>query len=114
MQAYRLDEIQTRRRSGDRMYLEFLRSASLSAGLYELPAAGADPQQPHTEDEVYCVVSGRGQIRVGADDLAVGPGHIVYVPAGMPHRFRSITESLSILAFFAPAEYSNAPSGQGG
>ena len=81
---------------------------SLSAGLYTLPAGGVDPQRPHGEDEVYYVASGRGRILVGTDDRAVGPGTVVYVPAGVEHRFHTIAEDLSILVFFAPAEYSSA------
>ena len=46
-------------------YLEFLRVPSLSVGLYALPAGAEDPQEPHTEDEVYHVVGGRARIRVG-------------------------------------------------
>jgi hypothetical protein len=53
MDAWELTALTTRRRAGGRPYLEFLRTETLSAGLYELPADGADPQGPHTEDEVY-------------------------------------------------------------
>ena len=85
-------------------YLEFLRVPSLSVGLYVLSAGAEDPQQPHTEDEVYHVVSGRGSIRVGAEDSAVEAGSIVFVEAGVDHRFHSIEEDLTVLVFFAPAE----------
>jgi mannose-6-phosphate isomerase-like protein (cupin superfamily) len=85
-------------------YLEFLRAPSLSVGLYVLPAGAGDPQQPHTEDEVYHVVSGKGRIRVGAEDMAVGAGTVVFVEAGADHRFHDIEEDLTVLVFFAPAE----------
>ena len=85
-------------------YLEFLRVPSLSVGLYVLPAGASDPQQPHTEDEVYHVVSGKGHIRVGAEDRAVGAGTVVFVEAGVDHRFYDIEEDLTVLVFFAPAE----------
>ena len=76
-------------------------------GLYILAAGGTDPQSPHTEDEVYYVVSGRGKILVADENLAVQPGSIVYVPKHVAHRFHSIEEELRLLVFFAPAEYSN-------
>ena len=106
MDIFQLAEIQNQRAASGKLYREFLRVPSLSVGLYELPAEGADPQQPHTEDEVYFVVSGRGRIQVGEHDQAVGPGSIIFVPAHAPHRFHSIAEGLSVLVFFAPAEYS--------
>jgi quercetin dioxygenase-like cupin family protein len=34
-------------------------------------------------------------------------GSIVYVEKNVAHRFHSIEEELTILVFFAPAEYSN-------
>jgi quercetin dioxygenase-like cupin family protein len=85
-------------------YLEFLRVPSLSVGLYALPAGAEDPQEPHTEDEVYHVVGGRARIRVGAEDRAVEAGTVVFVEAGVEHRFYAIEEDLRVLVFFAPAE----------
>jgi mannose-6-phosphate isomerase-like protein (cupin superfamily) len=106
MPVYEFAQLLERRRASGQRYLEFLRTAneSLSLGLYSLPAGGPDPQQPHSEDEVYYVVSGRGQIRVGEDDQAVGPGSIIFVAARVPHRFHSIAEDLEVVVFFAPAE----------
>lgn len=109
MDAFEIADLIEERRRQARPYLEFLRVPALSAGLYVLPAGGVDPQQPHTEDEVYYVVSGRGAVRVGAEDRAVAAGSIVFVYAGVEHRFHSIEEELAILVFFAPAEYSRAP-----
>jgi quercetin dioxygenase-like cupin family protein len=108
MDAYQLGELQQQLRRGNEAYLEFLRLPALSMGLYELPAGGIDPQQPHTEDEVYYVVSGRALIRVGNEDQRVSAGSIVFVAANVEHRFHTITEDLSILVFFAPAEYTAA------
>ena len=108
MDAHELADVSAdRARKGSR-YEEFIRVRDLSVGLYELPAGGTDPQSPHTEDEVYHVVSGRAIIRVGGEDREVGPGSVVYVAATVPHRFHSITDDLSVLVFFAPAEGSLA------
>jgi mannose-6-phosphate isomerase-like protein (cupin superfamily) len=108
MQAFELDQLSGQRQATDRPYLEFLRVPALSLGLYELPAGGTDPQQPHTEDEVYYVARGRATVTVGAEERAVQPGSLVYVAAGVPHRFHSITEALQLVVFFAPAEHSQA------
>jgi mannose-6-phosphate isomerase-like protein (cupin superfamily) len=75
-------------------------------GLYVLPAGETDPQSPHTEDEVYYVVSGKAQILVADENRNVQAGSIVYVAKNMAHRFHSIDEELTVLVFFAPAEYS--------
>lgn len=104
MQHFHLTNLLAERDQAGRPYLEFLRVPSLSAGLYELPAGAADPQQPHEQDEVYYVLRGRGRIRVGEEDQTVQPGSVIYVPAQVPHQFHTIAETLTLLVFFAPAE----------
>ena len=109
MDAFELHQLLDERSRAQRAYLEFLRVPSLSAGLYVLPAGGIDLQQPHTEDEVYYIASGRGAIQVAGESRDVAVGSVVFVKAGDAHRFHSIAEELVILVFFAPAEYANAP-----
>jgi mannose-6-phosphate isomerase-like protein (cupin superfamily) len=90
-------------RTGE-LYLEFLRRNSLSCGLYVLEPGADDPQEPHQEDEVYVVVGGRAQLMVAGQDHPVGPGSVLFVARTVPHRFHDVTERLSVLVFFAPAE----------
>lgn len=105
MQAFELADLASERERKGALYHEFLRVPDLSAGLYVLPADGADPQQPHTEDEVYYIARGRGQIEVAGESRAVRAGTVVFVPARAAHHFHTIEEELTILVFFAPAEY---------
>ena len=107
MNAFEMRDLAEQRRRSDKRYLEFLRVPSLSAGLYVLPAGATDTQAPHTEDEIYYVVSGRGMIRVGQADRPIEPGSFVYVKTHDEHRFHSITEELTLLVVFAPAEGAN-------
>jgi mannose-6-phosphate isomerase-like protein (cupin superfamily) len=109
MQAYELADLISQKESSNKLYLEFLKVPDLSVGLYVLSAGGTDPQSPHTEDEVYYVVSGRAKILVAEESRDVQAGSIVYVGKNVAHRFHSIEEELTVLVFFAPAEYSNKP-----
>jgi mannose-6-phosphate isomerase-like protein (cupin superfamily) len=83
-------------------YMDFLASANLSVGLAIWPADSTDRQKPHREDEVYYVISGRGSIRVADEDRRVKPGSLVFVAAGVEHRFHDIAEDLRVLVFWAP------------
>ncbi|HEV2656439.1 MAG TPA: cupin domain-containing protein [Ktedonobacteraceae bacterium] len=105
MQAFQLSDLIAARQRSEAPYYEFLRVPDMSTGLYQLAAGSADPQQPHTEDELYYVVQGRAHIRVGDEDAPVEPGSLVFVAANVEHRFHTITEDLTVLVFFAPAEY---------
>lgn len=104
MDAFPLAELIAARAQSGRGYLEFLRRESMSLGLYVLPAGGVDPQQPHTEDEAYFVVSGTARFWCGGEDRAVRPGDTLFVAAKVEHRFHAIEEDLTVLVFFAPAE----------
>ncbi|HEX3925122.1 MAG TPA: hypothetical protein VHY31_22770 [Streptosporangiaceae bacterium] len=110
-------------------WVEQLRVADLSVGSYSIPRGGRDDQEPHTEDEIYVVTAGRavleagegeaggdeagrgetgrgetGRGETGRDRVAVGPGSVVFVPAGEVHRFTDVTEDLATIVVFAPAE----------
>ena len=107
MDAFHLSNLISQQKDSNEPYLEFLKVPDLSMGLYVLPTGGLDPQSPHTEDEVYYVMSGRAKIKVGDEDRDVRAGSIVYVAKNVEHRFHSIDEELRVIVFFAPAEYSN-------
>jgi mannose-6-phosphate isomerase-like protein (cupin superfamily) len=105
MNAYELNELTRKQADTGKPYLEFLRETSMSMGLYRLPAGSADPQSPHTEDEVYYVIEGKALINVNGEDQTVQTGSIIFVAANLPHKFHSIEQDLDLLVFFAPAEY---------
>ena len=103
-----IDELSKARQQAGELYLEFLRVPALSAGLYELAAGAQDPQSPHGEDEIYYVVEGCGQIRIGDVDHAARAGSVIFVPARAEHHFHSIEATLRILVVFGPAEGAGA------
>lgn len=90
-------------RRGGGAYYEFLRVPALNVGLYTLPVGAADRQTPHEEDEVYFVIDGLGVFTVEGADRTVQKGSVLYVKAGIEHRFHSITQDLVVLVFFASA-----------
>lgn len=107
MDIYKLLDLITRQKESGDTYLEFLRTPSLSMGIYTLPAGSSDLQEPHAEDEVYYVTRGQASMRVGSDHRQISAGNIIFVAANVDHCFYDITEDLTVLVFFAPAEYTN-------
>lgn len=83
---------------------EFFSIPSMSMGIYKLKADEADPQFPHTEDEAYYIVSGVGKICVEDVVYDCTAGTVVFVRRHAEHKFFDISEDLTILVFFAPAE----------
>ena len=101
---FQIGDLERQRTSAAKRYLEFLRIPAMSAGVYVLPAGGTDPQKPHTEDELYYVVGGKARMKAGPEDRPVETGSVIFVAANVEHRFYDITEQLTVLVFFAPAE----------
>src|SRR4029450_11785427 len=91
-----------------RHWVENLRVNSLSIGTYSVPVGGADTQRPHTEDEVYGVMTGGARLVAGPGSMPVGPGSVIFMPAHEEHRFVDISEDLVVLVIFVPPEGSAA------
>jgi quercetin dioxygenase-like cupin family protein len=88
----------------EKLYREFLRVPSMSAGVYVLAAGAIDGQKPHHEDEIYYVIRGRARFKVGSEDHEVSAGSVLFVAANIDHRFYDVTEEIAVLVVFAPAE----------
>ncbi|MFL5675089.1 MAG: cupin domain-containing protein [Chloroflexota bacterium] len=104
MDAWEFRDLEAARATSGRLYHEFKRVPDLSAGVYTLDAGATDPQRPHSEDELYYVVAGRGVVSVGDETRPVVPGSVIFVGAGVPHRFHDIAQRLELLVMFGPAE----------
>lgn len=104
MKSFALKELLSQHESSGKLWMEFLRVPALSAGIYRLPAGTIDPQKPHTEDEIYYIISGAGSFTCEGRTISASVGDTIYVAARAEHRFHDITEELTILVLFAPAE----------
>jgi mannose-6-phosphate isomerase-like protein (cupin superfamily) len=101
---FHISDVLRQRAEKGKQYLEFLRVAAMSAGIYVLPPGAIDSQKPHREDEMYYVLRGRARMQSGSEHSDVRPGSVIFVEAELEHRFYDIQEELEVLVFFAPAE----------
>ncbi|KAA9146219.1 cupin domain-containing protein [Microbacterium lushaniae] len=83
----------------------------MSVGSYVIPAGGVDPQQPHTEDEVYIVLAGSARLTTPGGSAEAVPGAVLFVPAGEEHRFVEVTHDLHVIVVFSPAEHTGGAPG---
>jgi mannose-6-phosphate isomerase-like protein (cupin superfamily) len=104
--AFTIDQLVARQRASGEPWWEFAQGQRLTAGVYVLEAGAVDEQEPHDEDEVYVVVAGSGRFTAGDRTWEVGPGATIHVPAGVPHRYHDIAETLHIVYTLTPAEES--------
>jgi mannose-6-phosphate isomerase-like protein (cupin superfamily) len=91
-------------------YTIVYRHGTFEAGLYA--PRGLDDQTPHTRDEAYVVVKGSGEFICGDSRRAFGPGDLLFVPAGMMHRFEKFTNDLTVwVIFYGPQGGENVEEG---
>ena len=87
--------------AGGQRFAKVLEHESLLVEIYA--PRGTDPQQPHTRDELYVVVTGSCRFINGGERQAFSPGDVLFVPAGVVHRFEEFTEDLVVwVVFYGP------------
>jgi mannose-6-phosphate isomerase-like protein (cupin superfamily) len=62
-----------------------------------------DLQSPHTRDELYLIISGSGYFINGPGRVRFSPGDLLFVEAGVEHRFEEFTHDFATwVIFFGP------------
>jgi mannose-6-phosphate isomerase-like protein (cupin superfamily) len=87
--------------SGDEQYVVPFRHGTMELGLYA--PRGRDRQDPHTRDELYVVMRGSGWFVNGPTRTRFAPGDVLFVPAGIVHRFEEFTDDFVVwVVFYGP------------
>ena len=87
--------------SGGERFVRVFEHGTLEIEIYA--PRGRDPQEPHDRDELYFVVSGRGEFVHAEERTSFGPGDVLFVAAGVIHRFEKFTDDLAVwVAFYGP------------
>ena len=69
-----------------------------------MPRDSGPPPHIHPfNDELFYVLDGAMQMRVGGEDIAASPGMAVFIPRGAEHSFTVISETCRVLNTFTPA-----------
>lgn len=85
----------------DQQYGVLLEHGSMELGFYK--PGEHDPQQPHSQDEIYIIQSGRGFFVNGDERLPFEPGEALFVPAGAVHRFEDFSDDFAAwVVFYGP------------
>lgn len=64
---------------------------------------GQDLQQPHSQDELYFIHSGRGQLIIGDQVFDCAAGDAFHVAAGVSHRFVDFSNDfVTWVVFYGP------------
>jgi len=72
---------------------------------------GNDPQTPHSRDEIYVVAQGTGEFVCGGKRETFAANDVLFVAAGVEHRFENFTEDFAVWVFFYGREGGEADMG---
>ena len=61
---------------------------------------GIDRQTPHTRDELYVIIAGQGTFQNGTVRHPFGPGDVLFVAAGVKHRFEGFSDDFATWVIF--------------
>lgn len=59
-----------------------------------------DSQTQHSQDELYVIVRGHGKLSRDGEILECKAGDVLFVPAGMEHRFQNFTDDFATWVVF--------------
>ena len=79
-------------------FLKLFTHGTLEVEIYRLDEV--DLQAPHSRDELYVVISGTGDFINGDRRHRFEPGEVLFVPAGVDHRFVDFTPDFATWVFF--------------
>lgn len=82
----------------NRRYQDILKHGSMRVGHYALRES--DPQKPHTQDEVYIVVKGTGEMVKNGERGRFEPGSVIFVEAGATHKFENFSPDFETWVVF--------------
>jgi len=102
--SWKIDDLEAKRQGSGKPWLQFFDNPTMYMGVYSLAANATDGQGPHKEDEIYYVVAGKAKFRAGEEETAVEKGSVLFVKAGVAHKFHSIEQPLELLVFFSKAK----------
>lgn len=79
-------------------FVRAMAHGSMSVEMYA--PLGVDHQEPHEQDELYIVHSGKATLVIEGDRYGCAAGTCVFVPAGAVHRFEDFTEDFATWVIF--------------
>jgi mannose-6-phosphate isomerase-like protein (cupin superfamily) len=102
------EEVITELKEEDAQVAEVFSKESVTVEIGKYPTSS--PKNPHTENEVYYIISGSGMIRVGDKTYSIESGDVIFVEQGLEHDFFNIDEEITALIIFvgsdSPSSYS--------
>lgn len=88
-------------KSGVKLFEKVMEHGTMSVEIYR--PVNTDLQTPHKQDELYVVIKGNGEFLNGGERASFSPGDVLFVQAGVEHRFENFSDDfLTWVIFYGP------------
>lgn len=81
-----------------KLFEKVMTHGSMSVEIYR--PVEVDLQSPHLQDELYMVISGKGEFFNDGKISTFKPGDMLFVPTGVEHRFLNFSEDFTTWVIF--------------
>jgi mannose-6-phosphate isomerase-like protein (cupin superfamily) len=86
-------------------FVTMMAGGTMSVEVYAPSSSGLgeDLQQPHTQDELYFIQGGTGELVINGQRFDAAAGDAFFVAAGVAHRFESFSDDfVTWVVFYGP------------
>lgn len=88
-------------------FVKLMEHGSMSVEYYA--PVKVDNQTPHRQDELYIIAAGSGHFYRNGERVPFKTGDVLFVPAGMQHRFENFTDDFATWVIFYGADGGEQP-----
>jgi mannose-6-phosphate isomerase-like protein (cupin superfamily) len=92
------DALSQLERSNGALFAKVMEHGSMSVEIYR--PVKTDLQTPHQQDELYVIISGSGEFLNDGKRTTFAPGDVLFVAAGIEHRFENFTDDFVTWVIF--------------
>ena len=93
-----LDAIEQLKNESEKPFTVLMKHGTMSVE-YFAPLK-TDTQSPHQQDELYVIARGHGQFNRNGEMIEYKAGDVLFVPAGMEHRFENFSDDFATWVIF--------------
>ena len=90
--------IEQLKKEADKKFVVLLNNCTMSIEYYA--PEKIDEQTPHHQDEIYVIASGSSEFFRDGETVECKTGDVLFVPAGMEHRFVNFTDDFATWVIF--------------
>jgi mannose-6-phosphate isomerase-like protein (cupin superfamily) len=80
------------------LFIKIMEHGSMSVEVYK--PRHTDNQTPHLQDELYVIISGAGEFINAGVRVPFSSGDVLFVPAGVEHRFENFSDDFATWVIF--------------